>query len=211
MRGLIGLSLVREIVVVLFRPLRKLYRMVLVRIVRKYLYLHGVEIGENLRATSFPTCRCHPQGKIRIGDNCTILNKLTENLAGIVHPTVLYAGRNGLLQIGNNVGISGAVLYCTTEIVIEDNVNIGANSKIYDTDFHPISAMERRKPHSEQIGKASVRVCEDVWVGADVTILKGVKIGARSIVGAGSLVTKDVPPDSIVAGRPARVIKHIEK
>jgi len=100
-------------------------------------------------------------------------------------------------------------MFCAQEIVIEDYVNLGAGAMIYDTDFHPIDAQARRRHDITQIGSAPVRICKDVWVGANATILKGVTIGERSIVGAGSVVTKDVPPDSIVGGAPAKVVKKL--
>jgi acetyltransferase-like isoleucine patch superfamily enzyme len=139
-----------------------------------------------------------------------ILNRLEENAAGIVHRTVLTTTKPGAsIRIGSHVGISGAIIYCTTNIVIEDWVQIGANAKIYDTDFHPICAVDRRLHDVSQIASLPVRICEDAWIGADATILKGVTIGARSIVAAGAIVVKDVPTDCIVGGIPAMIIKTL--
>jgi maltose O-acetyltransferase len=106
------------------------------------------------------------------------------------------------------VGLSGVVLFCAREIVIEDWVNIGAGARVYDTDHHPLNYLDRRAHKVDAIGTASVRICEDAFVGAGAMILKGVTVGARAIVAAGAVVTRDVPPDTIVAGVPARIIKR---
>ena len=157
---------------------------------------------------TLPVCRRHPQAVIRLGDHVTIANKIRENLAGVFHRTVLVANKPGArLVVGNHVGISGAILFCSSEIIIEDYVNIGVGARIYDTDFHPICAEERRKGRTDSIQTAPVRLCEDVWLGANVIVLKGVTIGPRSIVAAGSVVTKDVGPDLLVAGVPAKPVR----
>ncbi|UCE99393.1 MAG: acyltransferase [Planctomycetota bacterium] len=177
-----------------------------------YLLLWGVKLGKKLRMNSLPICRRHPQGTIEIGNHVTISNRLSENRAGITHRSVLEAhSPQARLIIGNHVGLSGVILYCTTEIVIEDYVNLGAGAKVYDTDFHPVDPDARRSCNQELIAKAPVRICRDAWIGADATILKGVTVGARAVVSTGAVVTKDVPPDTIVAGVPARVIRRIKK
>lgn len=181
------------------------------RLAKLNLKLWGVHYGKGLRIHSSPLCRRHPEATITLGSHVTILNRISENPAGISHPTVLSAYVSGArIEIGNHVGISGAIIYCMKEIVIEDHVMIGAGAKIYDTDFHPIQALPRRNNDREKINRAPVRICRDAWIGADATILKGVVIGARSVVAAGAVVTKDVPPDTIVAGIPAREIGKID-
>jgi acetyltransferase-like isoleucine patch superfamily enzyme len=176
---------------------------------RFYLRAAGATIGSGLKIRSFPICRKHPLATIRIGSNVGINNKITENPSGIVNRTVLVAdGTGALLEIGNNVGISGAILYCCERIVIEDYVNIGAGARIYDTDFHSTNWLERRRNLRSKETKP-VRICHDAWIGANAIILKGVTVGERSIVAAGAIVTSDVPPDCMVGGVPAKVIRHL--
>lgn len=175
-----------------------------------YLRLWGVKVGKRLRMQSFCLCRRCSGLSIEIGDNVRISNKLCENPAGVTNRTVLVAGRSGArIKIGNNVGISGAILYCSNEIVVEDNVQIGAGVKVYDTDFHPVNFLARREHKIDLIETKAVCICQDVWLGANATILKGVTIGERSIVATGAVVTKDVPNDVIVAGVPAKVVKSL--
>jgi acetyltransferase-like isoleucine patch superfamily enzyme len=131
------------------------------------------------------------------------------NRAGINHPTQLVVGPHASLQIGDRVGISGAAIYCSERITIGNDVLIGANCLIYDTDFHPISARDRLAGKPPLTG--AVEIGDGVWLGANVTVLKGVAIGARTVVAAGSIVTKSLPEDCVAAGIPARFVRHIER
>ena len=78
---------------------------------------------------------------------------------------------------------------------------------MYDTDFHPVDYQDRRE--SQPGLTADVAIEDDVWLGANVTVLKGVTIGARAVIGAGSVVTRDIPADTFAAGAPARVVRTL--
>ena len=180
------------------------------RIGRLYLLAWGVQLGKGLQMWSLPICRRHKNATIEIGDNVKIQNKLTENLAGITHRCVLMAnGPGAKIVIGNNVGMSGVVLYAANEIVVEDNVNLAVGVKIYDTDFHPLDHKLRDTHNNKGAANKLIRICQSAWICADAIILKGVTVGPRSIVAAGAIVAKDVPADTIVAGIPARVVKKL--
>ena len=195
----------------IYRFIKSVIGFVMSKVVTIYLLLWGVKVGKNLSAYSLPLCRRRGSAKIEIGDNVVILNKLSENTAGIIHPTVLAAVLPGAhLKIGNNVSISGAILYCTQEIVVEDNVGFGVGAKVYDTDFHAVNVLKRREGKIEDVKRAPVRICQDVWIGSNATILKGVVIGAGSVIGANAVVTKNVPSNVVVAGVPAKVVRKIE-
>ena len=71
---------------------------------------------------------------------------------------------------------------------------------------HPLSARERREYYA---WAKPVRIGDDVWIGGNVTILPGVTIGDRAVIGAGSVVTEDIPADSVAVGVPARVVKGL--
>jgi acetyltransferase-like isoleucine patch superfamily enzyme len=146
-------------------------------------------------------------GRIELGDHITIVNDSKYNRAGINHPTQLVAGRDAILKIGNNVGISGASIYAESSIEIGDYVLIGANSRIYDTDFHPVHFQDRLAGTPAKT--APVIIGNHVWLAANVTVLKGVSIGARSVIAAGSVVVSDIPEDCLAGGTPARVIRKI--
>ena len=177
---------------------------------RLVLRLYGVQFGNHLQMGSAPLVQRHREARIRLGNDVTILNTLVENLAGIAHRTVLCATRPGAeLVIGNKVGISGAVLYAWQRIEIGDRVAIGAGATVYDSDFHPLDPAARDRGDVSQVGVAPVVIESDVWLSARCMVLKGVTIGRGAVVGAGAVVTKDVPPGTIVAGVPARVVGHV--
>jgi acetyltransferase-like isoleucine patch superfamily enzyme len=176
---------------------------------RIYLNMNGARVGKRLRLQSLPFCRCYGAGRIDIGDNVTILNTLYQNAAGIIHKTVLIAGDGALLRIGNDVGISGAILDARSSISIGDRCMLGANCSVYSSDYHPLHPADRHDRRASAVQTAPVTLENDVWIGANALILKGVTVGASSIVGAGSVVTKSVPPGVIVAGNPARIVKRI--
>jgi acetyltransferase-like isoleucine patch superfamily enzyme len=130
-------------------------------------------------------------------------------------------GREGQVCIGNFCYFTNAVLLCELELRIGNYVVIGWNATIADTDFHPLAPAERiadaiacsplnagrARP---EIAKKSVVIEDDVWVGPNATILKGVRIGAGAWIEAGSLVTRDVAPGSRVLGNPAQVVGEVK-
>jgi maltose O-acetyltransferase len=83
---------------------------------------------------------------------------------------------------------------------------VGDHTLILDSDFHHMDAATRNAPNPPT---SPVRIESDVWIGSRVTILKGVRIGARSVIAAGAVVTKSIPPDSVAAGIPAKVVRSI--
>jgi acetyltransferase-like isoleucine patch superfamily enzyme len=117
----------------------------------------------------------------------------------------------------NNVHIWGTILDCARSISIENNVLISYGCVIADSDNRSVKYQIRKddfahwqkKYHDWTTTKyAPITICKEFWVGMRVEILKGVTIGEGAIVGAGSVVTKDVPPWTIVAGNPAHIIRE---
>jgi acetyltransferase-like isoleucine patch superfamily enzyme len=177
--------------------------------------LKGIEYGKNF--CSYNKIYVKGIGKVKIGDNFVFtsgdaINPICRNIRGCIYTVT----KDSKITIGNNVGISSACIWSQTSITIGDNVNIGGDCLIMDTDAHPHDYMKRRSGYAKQIGivnylkeipSAPIVIEDDVWIGARCQILKGVHIGARSIVAAGSIVTKNIPADCIVAGVPAKVVK----
>jgi acetyltransferase-like isoleucine patch superfamily enzyme len=129
-------------------------------------------------------------------------------------------GEKGRVTIGDYCYFTNAVLLCEMELRIGSYVVIGWNATIADTDFHPISPAERiadaiacsplgkGRPRPE-VGRKAVIIEDDVWVGPNATILKGVRIGTGAFIEAGSVVTRDVSAGSRVLGNPAQVIGKV--
>jgi acetyltransferase-like isoleucine patch superfamily enzyme len=173
----------------------------------------GCEYGRGLVVDGKVVVRVRHRGSIKMGNDVTIRSRFLSNLVGMSGPTVFHCIRDGSISIGNNSGCSSTVFSSRNSIVVGKNVNIGGNVRIYDHDFHALDYRARREPQQDmtQCKSAPVVVGDDVFIGANAIILKGVTIGDRSIIGAGSVVTlKQIPPDSLVTGNPARVVNKLE-
>jgi acetyltransferase-like isoleucine patch superfamily enzyme len=151
-------------------------------------------------------------GRCIIDIGFTMNNGLKGNPIGRPQPCVFFVDKEAELIIGKNVGISSTALVAHKSITIGDNVKIGGGVCIYDTDFHSINSGIRSNPLLDRKfeNKRPVKICDNVFIGSHSTILKGVTIGENSVIGACSVVTKNVPADEIWAGNPARFIKKIE-
>ncbi|WP_129633676.1 acyltransferase [Candidatus Oscillochloris fontis] len=138
------------------------------------------------------------QGSMRIGNRVRLVSTIV--------PLELATGKQGLLEIGESTFINyGCSIAATQFVRIGPCCNIGTYVIMMDNDFHRIEP-ERRE---EMPPSAPIILEENVWLGARVIVLRGVTIGAGSVVAAGSVVTRDIPPRSLAAGLPARVIRHI--
>ena len=170
-----------------------------------------VELGSGFKSKGIPKLIIHRNGRFLIGHNFKINNTVFSNPMGRSYQCLFRIGKEASLKIGNNVGISGVTIVCHKEIIISDNVKIGGNTCIYDTDFHSLNAADRieRERDIKNTKKKKVAVGENVFIGAHVTILKGVSIGRNSVIGAGSVVSKSVPSNEIWAGNPAKFIRKI--
>jgi acetyltransferase-like isoleucine patch superfamily enzyme len=176
------------------------------------LYCNKVEFA-SFSSRGIPKIYILPGGKCVIGKGFKINNNAYFNPIGRVDPCSIKVDRNGVLIIGDNVGMSSTAIVCTKKIEIGNHVLIGGNTVIYDTDFHSISYKYRvnRDLDRNNVKSASVRIGNNVFIGAHSTILKGVKIGDNSVVGACSVVTKDIPNNEIWAGNPAKFIKVVNE
>lgn len=116
---------------------------------------------------------------------------------------------NSRLTIGNHVGMTSVTIFCKKSIEIGDYVNIGAGTMIFDSNFHSTD-WRVRKNRIEDVQSAKdapVKIGENVFIGARCIIMKGVTIGARTIISAGSVVFRDIPSDCIAAGNPCVIIR----
>ena len=169
-------------------------------------YRH-VKYGKNLKINGRLFCVSNSKDGIEIGDNVSINSSRESNPIGGDIKTILFAKDSGKIQIGNNCGLSNVTIFATESVVIGNNVLIGGNSKIYDTDFHWID-LKRRLNEKGGISKP-VEIKDGAFIGAHSIILKGVTIGNGSVIGAGSVVTKSIPDGEIWAGNPVRFIRKV--
>lgn len=189
------------------------YRKVWVFINRiRFKCLH-ISYGKNLRVFNHLYIKKKLNCQLFIGDNFTFssgggYNSLARNIKGAIEME-----EKASIYIGNNVGISASCLWIYKSLRIGDRTKIGGDCIIIDSDAHSLNYLERRNGETDRPRAKSkgIVIEEDVLIGARCIILKGVTIGARSIIGAGSVISKDIPADCIAAGNPAKVIKLINQ
>lgn len=182
-------------------------------IVNNFIFkIMGVNVtGKPKNIRGIVTIRSNCKGSISLGGNITIMSGKKYNIIGNDFRTVFRTIQNGKIVLGNNVGISNSTIVSAEAVTIEDNVMIGGNCQIFDTDFHPIAYSDRLE-HDADGGKSkSIRIKEGAFIGANSMVLKGVTIGRHSVIGAGSVVTKDVPDGEIWAGNPAIYIRKVSE
>ena len=146
----------------------------------------------------YGTPRIANDGRLVIGERVQIFST--------VAMTELATGRSGSLEIGARTLINyGTSIAALERVSIGADCHIGTHVLIMDNDFHRLEP-ERRL---ERPPSRPVTIADNVWIGGRSIILPGITVGTDSVVGAGSVVTKDVPPRSVVAGNPARLIKTL--
>jgi acetyltransferase-like isoleucine patch superfamily enzyme len=179
--------------------------------VRWLFAVNGIPWGHGWRFYGIPIIQKHRKSHMSFGPGMRLRSSVRSNPLGPGHPVILSTWwADAILKVGANFAMTGGALCAAESIIIGDYVAVGANSTIVDTDFHPLDPLERRLQQSE--GKtAPVIIGDNVFIGMNCLILKGVSIGEGSVIGAGSVVTKSVPPLAIAAGNPARVIKGLTK
>jgi len=171
--------------------------------------LNGVPWGEGWRLYGLPIIQKHRHSTINIGPRFSLRSSVRSNPLGPVHPVILCTWQVGaILTIGADFGMSGGSIVVAENITIGDRVAIGANTTIIDTDFHPLDARWRQE-HPADARTAPIVIEDDVFVGMHCLILKGVRLVRGCVIGAGSVVTKDVAPGMIVAGNPARPVGQV--
>ena len=166
----------------------------------------GLELGKQIILNGRPYLYRYPGSHIALGDRVCLNSSLRSNPIGCSRPVSLrtmYAGAEIIL--GSGVGLSGTSVCAAKRVEIGEGTFVGADAMIFDNDFHaPVGewswgGFAPDNPRPVVIGRG-------VFIGARAIILKGVTIGDRAIVGAGAVVTRDVPARQVAAGNPARIV-----
>jgi len=185
----------------------KMFRIIKKIFIKYRISKHAI-LGRNVIV--FNTTRCYNDGEKRniiVGNHCVL-------------GCSLYARNGGKIRIGNNTYIGpNTSIQAKESIIIDDNVIVANNVIILDNNNHPVNPKMRLIMSScknymsdnlwtwENAESKPVHICENVWIGRDARILKGVTIGKGSVIALGAIVTHNVPEYSIVAGNPAKIVK----
>jgi len=147
-----------------------------------------------------------------IGNNVVIIsNPNRASACTIYSPTKIQTlSQSANIQIGSDVGLNGtSIVARSKKISIGSGTMIASNVVILDSDYHVHYPPENRLTNPGFEFDADVIIGNNVWIGINSIILKGVNIGDGSIIGAGSVVVNNIPSGVIAAGNPARVIKTL--
>lgn len=168
----------------------------------------GAGWQSNWKLYGLPIWQLHRRSRVSIGARLQLRSSQRSNPLGPNHPCILSTrSADAILTIGADFGMTGGAIVCQQAIHIGNRVTMGCNSIVTDTDFHPLNAAERRADFLAGESKPVI-IEDDVFIGMNALILKGVRLGAGCVVGAGSVVTRAVPPGTVVAGNPARVVRE---
>ncbi len=161
-----------------------------------FILRHVDHVGARVRTVG-GTPRLINYGYMSIGDDCRIASYITK--------TELCTGKGAELIIGDGVHLNyGVSIGVKKSVRIGNRVRFGPYARVIDSDFHDV--YNRALPAVP----APVVIEDDAWIGMNAVILPGVRIGRASIVGTGCVVTKDVPPFTVVGGVPAKVIRELD-
>lgn len=175
------------------------------------LRAQGVQLGRNVRFYGMPIISMAKNSRIIIGDRVTLCSDSRFTALGVNHPVVLRTLRtDAQIVLGNDCGISGGSICAAISVELGKECLLGANVTIADTDFHAIKPEGRRfNGNPLDIGVAAVCIEDNVFIGTGTVVLKGVMIGKNSVIGAMSVVNKNVGANVIAVGAPARLIREI--
>mgnify|MGYP002277754318 CR=1 FL=1 len=168
-----------------------------------------IKYGYGIKSFGRPTFIVGKNARLVIGNNVRMNDGRKNNFIGRDNKCLLRVMDGASLIIGNNVGMSSCAIVAGKKIVLGDNVRIGGNVVIYDTDFHSLIPEERLSASDPGVQKREVIIDDNVFIGAHSIVLKGVHIGSNAVVGAGSIITRSIPANEIWAGNPAKLVKKL--
>jgi acetyltransferase-like isoleucine patch superfamily enzyme len=176
-----------------------------------YLKYFGVETKFGyVKLIGLPIISKHKNSRIKIGKGVTLVSNSRGNVAGINHPVILATLAEGATIHLEGCGLSGSSICSASRVGIGKNSGLGANSSVYDTDFHVAGELWKKQKSVLDAKTKSIEIGENVWIAANAIILKGVTIGNGAVIGAGTVVSSDVPEKVLVKGNPAKIIRSLK-
>lgn len=177
----------------------------------KYIYNKHITLRGKVNVSGIPILNFKEGGKAILGKNVYLKSNKKSYHLSMHSPVKLMADKpNAIIEIGENTRINGSCIHAFKKVSIGKNCLIAANCQIIDGNGHDLSFPDVEN-RVETIGDAKEITIEDnVWIGANCFVLPGITIGEGSVVAAGSVVVKDIPPMSIAGGNPAKVIRSYD-
>lgn len=171
------------------------------------LKFQGCLVGKGFKSSGKCCFKARRSGSIRIGDRVTLLASHRSNRVGLTNPVLLETLGEGEIEIGRDTGGSAIVISSRTRVKIGAHVKMGGNVRIFDHDYHSLEVgIRRTADDAKHVKTKPVVIGDDVFIGTNAIILKGITIGDAAIVAAGSVVSRDIPAREIWGGNPANFI-----
>lgn len=195
------------------RKFKTLYFAIRHRILKWQLSrINGLIIRGGIFVQGKPIIEIKPGARITLGSGVTLNSSNRGYHINMHSPVKLFADKPGaVIDIGDNTRIHGTCIHAYNSVRIGQNCLIAANCQIIDGNGHELSfenVANRVNTHSD--GKP-IMIEDCVWIGANSIVLPGVRIGRGSVIAAGSVVVKDIPPMVIAGGNPAKIIKTADQ
>jgi len=175
------------------------------------LRMRGFQITLPITLIGQPICSRYPGSSISLGSGVALDSAIRSNRLGGFSPCVVRTVTpTARIQLGDRVGLSNSVIVAGNTIEIGQDTILGSGVMILDNDFH---VMGTGFSWLSECSKNSrpIKIGRGCFIGSRSMILKGVTLGDRAVIGAGAVVTKDVPAYSMAAGNPARIVRTIPK
>lgn len=171
------------------------------------LYFNGISIKKCNMIRGIPYIKNN--GQLIIENDVIINSYYAGNPIGGQTKTTFWIKNNGIIIIKKGARISNSTFVSANKILISENVYIGGDCKIYDTNFHSIDFNKRILDGDSDVKSCPIIIEKGAFIGGGSIILKGVIIGEKSVIGAGSVVTNNIPEGEIWGGNPAKFIKKL--
>ncbi len=175
------------------------------------LWLYQVECGRRLRTLGLVDIDLFPGSQVKLGNDVTLLSDTHRYTLAQYGPVKLRTYTpDARIRLGNHVSLNGTVIACRSQTIdVGDGTIFAGNCVVMDSDFHRLWPPEERLNFPSNEFDAAVTIGKNCWFGLNVIVLKGAQVGDNVVIGAGSIVTGDVPANCVAAGMPAKVIRHL--
>lgn len=167
----------------------------------RYVRARGGIVGSGVILNGVPGIRRKGNGRLILGDGVTVNTARWANWLGSSGSMMLSVENGATLELKRGCGVSASQIIANTGIEIGEEALVGAGCLICDSDMHEVP-LGSGKP----VATAPIKIGRRAFIGARCIILKGVTIGEGAVVGAGSVVTCDVPPNGLAVGNPAHLV-----
>lgn len=170
----------------------------------------GLSVGRNAKVWGAFSLQLMEGGRMEVGDDFHLVSEPRRSAITQFGRGQFTVFPGAVISLGNHVGLNGTALTAKRRIEIGDNTMIAANVIIVDSDFHATWPPELRWTSPTKEFDKEVIIGRNVWIGMNTVVLKGSRIGDNTVIGAGSVVSGEIPADCIAAGNPARFIRSLD-